>query len=131
MNSKLARRLILVLVAIVAVVVVGAIAYRAGQGNPGVGFGPFGPVRGYHGMMGYGWGGFDGFGGWGFLGMLVIGFLIVWFLMLLVSGSGGGRPVDTSSTGGVDKLRELTELHDRGALTDEEFTAAKRKLLGM
>jgi hypothetical protein len=31
----------------------------------------------------------------------------------------------------VDRLRELSELHDRGSLTDEEFAAAKRKLLGL
>ena len=32
---------------------------------------------------------------------------------------------------GIDRLRELAELHDRGKLTDEEFTAAKRRLLGL
>ena len=30
----------------------------------------------------------------------------------------------------IDQLSELTTLHERGALTDEEFTAAKTKLLG-
>ena len=28
------------------------------------------------------------------------------------------------------KLQELAQLHDSGALTDEEFAAAKQKLLG-
>jgi len=30
----------------------------------------------------------------------------------------------------IDQLSELTTLHERGALTDEEFSAAKTKLLG-
>ena len=30
----------------------------------------------------------------------------------------------------IDQLSELTTLHERGALTDEEFAAAKAKLLG-
>ncbi len=30
----------------------------------------------------------------------------------------------------IDQLGELTTLHERGALTDEEFAAAKAKLLG-
>jgi hypothetical protein len=29
-----------------------------------------------------------------------------------------------------DQLQQLSTLHDQGALTDEEFTAAKAKLLG-
>jgi Short C-terminal domain len=30
----------------------------------------------------------------------------------------------------LDQLNQLTALHEQGALTDEEFTAAKAKLLG-
>ena len=30
----------------------------------------------------------------------------------------------------LDQLNQLTELHTQGALTDEEFAAAKAKLLG-
>ena len=30
----------------------------------------------------------------------------------------------------LDQLNQLTELHTQGALSDEEFTAAKAKLLG-
>ena len=30
----------------------------------------------------------------------------------------------------LDQLNQLTTLHDQGALTDNEFTAAKAKLLG-
>jgi hypothetical protein len=30
----------------------------------------------------------------------------------------------------MDQLQQLAELHASGALTDEEFTAAKAKILG-
>jgi hypothetical protein len=30
----------------------------------------------------------------------------------------------------LDQLNQLTDLHTQGALSDEEFTAAKAKLLG-
>jgi Short C-terminal domain len=30
----------------------------------------------------------------------------------------------------ITRLRELGELHDSGVLTDEEFTSAKRQILG-
>jgi hypothetical protein len=30
----------------------------------------------------------------------------------------------------LDQLNQLTTLHEQGALTDDEFTAAKAKLLG-
>jgi len=45
--------------------------------------------------------------------------------------------VPSGATGGasdsldVARLRELSELHDNRKLTDEEFAAAKRKLLGL
>ena len=31
----------------------------------------------------------------------------------------------------LDKLERLARLHESGALTDEEFTAAKKKILGL
>jgi hypothetical protein len=31
---------------------------------------------------------------------------------------------------GLDKLKELAQLHDQGILTDEEFAAQKAKILG-
>ena len=31
----------------------------------------------------------------------------------------------------MDKLKELGELHQTGVLTDEEFAAAKAKILGV
>jgi len=34
-------------------------------------------------------------------------------------------------TDGIDRLRDLAAMHEKGQLTDEEFTAAKRRLLGL
>jgi hypothetical protein len=31
----------------------------------------------------------------------------------------------------VERLRELSDMHSSGQLNDEEFAAAKRKLLGL
>jgi hypothetical protein len=92
--------------------------------------------------------------GLGLLGVLALiagGVLFIWLLAALLSpnrgkfGSGapvGGQaapsaatPPDASPTlpaaGDVERLRELSELHSAGHLTDEEFSAAKRKILGM
>jgi uncharacterized membrane protein len=126
MNGKVARRLLLIVVAVVIVAAVGALAYNAGLNMNGGGtrFG-YGPMRMYD---GYGW---PGFGLFGFLVMLALGVLVVWFIFAVVPGPGGSRAPDPTASADVAKLRELTELHDRGALSDEEFTAAKRKLLGL
>jgi Short C-terminal domain len=61
-------------------------------------------------------------------------------LMELMSGLGapaavmsGGQPVTgvpSSAATTADALTKLADLHDRGALTDEEFQAQKQKLLG-
>ena len=37
------------------------------------------------------------------------------------------RPADSPM---MDQLNQLTAMHQQGALTDEEFSAAKAKLLG-
>ena len=34
------------------------------------------------------------------------------------------------STGAIDELKQIAELHDQGILTDEEFAAQKAKILG-
>ena len=41
-------------------------------------------------------------------------------------GAAVAAPADTAS-----ELSKLAQLHDAGALTDDEFTAAKSKLLGI
>jgi hypothetical protein len=40
-------------------------------------------------------------------------------------------PAVTAVTDGIDRLRDLAAMHEKGQLTDEEFTAAKRRLLGL
>lgn len=40
-------------------------------------------------------------------------------------------PAPGASEANVARLKELADLHAAGHLTDEEFSAAKRKLLGM
>ena len=49
-------------------------------------------------------------------------------------GGGQSAPPSSSSGAGEDdslaQLEKLADLRDRGALTDEEFEAEKRKLLG-
>lgn len=39
-------------------------------------------------------------------------------------------PAPAASSSMTDQLNQLAELHQRGVLTDEEFTAAKAKLFG-
>jgi uncharacterized membrane protein len=133
MNRTRSLRILLLLIGVAALAAVVVVAYHAGlkTGPDMTSRMPFGPFRGgYKYGPGFGF----GFGFFAFLPMLVIGFLLVWLFVSLISPSGGTRggtsqgAVDPS---GVEKLRELTELHDRGALSDEEFTAAKRKLLGL
>ncbi len=46
----------------------------------------------------------------------------------VVRFSAGGPSVSASDR--VDQLAKLADLHDRGVLTDEEFTAEKAKILG-
>ena len=135
MNGSTFRRLLVLAVAVVALVAVALIAFHAGQANQQgrVTMMPFGPMRGYR----FGFYGPAAWGGLGFLGLLIVGFLLVWIVLSLVLGPGrGGRATVPPGTvppsgGGIDRLRELSEMHDRGALTDEEFTAAKRKLLDL
>ena len=38
-------------------------------------------------------------------------------------------PTEVTGTDMVEKLQQLAQLHDSGALTDEEFASAKQKLL--
>jgi len=47
------------------------------------------------------------------------------------TGSATAEPVNVPSGGGSDELDRLAALHASGALSDEEFTAAKAKLLGL
>jgi hypothetical protein len=43
---------------------------------------------------------------------------------------GAGAPVAPASSATIDQLKQLSDLHQQGVLTDAEFSAAKAKLLG-
>ncbi|MGD0863543.1 MAG: SHOCT domain-containing protein [Candidatus Limnocylindrales bacterium] len=126
MNSTGLRRLFWLVIGIAALAVVGVVAYNVGfAANHGTANPVFGPLRG-----GYASGLGLGFGPFGLLAALLLGFVLVWLFVMLISGpTGSARP--TTDPSGVDRLRELADLHDKGALSDDEFTAAKRRLLGL
>lgn len=131
MRSKGLRGLLFVVVSLIVLVAVGALAYNVGMNAAGNGdrtfFDPM--MRGYHGgYLGLGAGWFL----WGIVPAILIGLGIVWLVVALSGGSGRSAP--TTPVGpaeGVDRLRELSEMHDRGALSDDEFAAAKRRMLGL
>lgn len=47
------------------------------------------------------------------------------------AGDTGTSTAEPSAASISDQLNQLTDLHSQGTLTDEEFTAAKAKLLGI
>ena len=142
---KPAARIAWIVLGAVALVVVAVVAYSIGTTN---GHGPDGiGVMSFRGMA---------FGrGWGWLGLLFPALLVglgVLFVLALVGEPRRGAPpppsylppyppayqpgdagpmVPPPGDDGVTQLRQLAELHAQGHLTDEEFVAAKRKLLGL
>ncbi len=46
------------------------------------------------------------------------------------AGTAGEQAGNTGAVPVLDQLSRLTAMHDQGALTDEEFAAAKAKVLG-
>jgi hypothetical protein len=145
MRRKGALAVLGIVVAVAVLGAIGVVAYNMGVTNAGNGGHPvFGPMmRGYR-------GGFGMYGGdwvWGIIPAIL--FVIVIFLVLVALLGGSGRGAATVPSGSAAAaaapgtadpmtfadapagLRELVEMHDRGALTDDEFAAAKRKLLGM
>jgi hypothetical protein len=142
MKRNGALALIGIVVGAVALIVVGLIAYGVGAnvGNNG-GHVLFGPM-----MRGYRGGGFwmDNGLGFGFIVTLIFVFVVIWLFVRLITDSGRrsasspnppyaapGARIAPAPPADAANLRELVEMHDRGALTDEEFAAAKRKLLGL
>jgi hypothetical protein len=144
------------LLALIAIVVVamgaGVAAYHFGVVN-----GPNTPMMGRYGFRGGPVAGAMGRSDWpglGLLGILAVvvgGVLFIWLLAAILSPNRGRlgngapgvaaaassaafpptAPQSGPAAGDVERLRELSDLHSAGRLTDEEFTAAKRKLLGM
>jgi uncharacterized membrane protein len=121
------RRLLWLIIGIAALAVVGVVAYSFGlAANHGAAHTAFGPFRGnYAYALGLGAGPF------GLLAAVLFGFVLVWLFVALISGPAVGPHRVSTDPQGVDRLRELSDIHDKGALTDEEFTAAKRRLLGL
>jgi uncharacterized membrane protein len=122
------------------VAAIAAVAYHFGS-NGVQNSGPFMNRRGF-GMMGSagaGWG-----WGWDVLPGLILVFVVIFVFVALITGI--DRPAQYRSadpttpttpmpgapaTDDVARLRELADLHDRGGLTDDEFSAAKKKILGL
>lgn len=140
MNARLARTILAIVVGLGVLAVVGVVAYNFGvnTGDGGHVVLGFGPMRGgvdYH-MFGSG----IGVGFWGLMLMVLVVIGIIWLLAVAFGGWGhdhSGHPQapmagqGPAAGDGLDKLSELSAMHDKGALTDEEFTAAKRRLLGL
>jgi uncharacterized membrane protein len=123
--NRTARRLALI-VAVGAVIVGVAVAcyiFGSNAGHAGQG-----PMMGYRGFRGPGMMNWDGgFAWWPPAFMIFVGIVVL--AVLLIPGQGVWR--SPSVPGSIDQLARLSEMHDKGALSDEEFTAAKRKLLGL
>lgn len=131
------RRLLWIVLALVALGAVAAVAFGLG-----IGWGHDGGWIFYRRGMGPGMMGWGGGSGWvGILPFVTLVFVGIVLVVLFLTGdrryNAGGPgtptpgPAQTPSPNDVDRLRELSELHERGRLTDEEFAAAKRKLLGL
>ena len=131
MRSVWMRRLLWLVAALAVVGVVAGLAFAVGDSNAhGTAFMPMRPFgRGFVGN-GYAW---PGIGLLGFAAMVLFVLLLVWLFGSVFSGpardAGVSRPLEAGSS--VERLRELAEMHTSGQLTDEEFAAAKRKLLGL
>jgi hypothetical protein len=46
-------------------------------------------------------------------------------------GSATSSPAPSSGGSDVDQLQKLADLHDQGILTDDEFAAKKKQILGL
>jgi uncharacterized membrane protein len=118
------RRLAWIVLLVLLLVVVGAVGYRLGVAHGG-------GVNAAA-LRGFGFR-YPGIGLLGLLGPLVLVGLAVTFVVLLVREPArpSAPPERRDGGDGVDRLRELATMHTQGQLTDEEFAAAKRKLLGL
>src|SRR5664280_1339280 len=125
MNRTVVRRLGALVVALAVVAVVGVIAYQVGTGHLS-GSQPMmrgASLRGFGEGMGYA----PGIGLIGLLGVVIVGLLVFWLIISLVTPQSAGSGPAGPTSGDLERLRELSDLHTAGKLTDEEFTVAKRK----
>ena len=118
------RRLAWIALFALLLVVVGAVGYRLGVAHGG--------IVNAAAVRGFGFR-YAGIGLLGLLGPLVLVGLAVTFVVLLVREPARPPtpPERRDGSGDVDRLRELVTMHAQGQLTDEEFAAPKRKLLGL
>jgi hypothetical protein len=129
MRRNLVRLGAVVVIALVGVGVVGIAAYHFGvTSTSGAPMMRGMPVRGFVGVRGYDW---PGVGLLGLLGFALIGVLVIWLLAALLSPDRGGPSSTGPAAGDVERLRELSDMHAQGHLTDDEFATAKRKILGL
>ena len=121
-------RLAAFLIAVAAIVIVAVVAYQVGVNHSSSAPLMRGmPFRG----RAVGWVADPGLGLFWVIGLVAIGLLFVWLLAALLSSGRGGAVSTAPAAADVEKLHELAAMHDAGKLTDEEFTAAKRSLLGL
>ena len=136
------RRYLWIGAVILIILAVGAVAFGLGFAASNHGLVAAAPMR----LYGYGLRG-QGFGLAGLLWPLLLLGLGVLLIVILVraldhrepappaSGPGVAGPPAPSAppapADGIDRLRDLASMHDKGQLTDEEFSAAKRRLLGL
>lgn len=129
MKKNLVRLVAVAVVCVVVVGVVGVAAYHFGVATGSDGPMMRGvPARGFMGVRGYDW---PGAGLLGLLGLVLVGVLVFWLLAALLSPERGGPRSSGPASGDVERLRELSDMHAQGRLTDEEFAAAKRRLLSL
>ena len=130
MRRTVIRRLAALAVVVAALAVVAIVAYNVGSGHQA---GPFGmrAIGSRGDGMGMGWGYGPGYGILGLLGFVLVGVLAFWLVATVISSGGRANGPAGPAPADVERLRELSEMHTRGELTDDEFTTAKRKLLGM
>jgi hypothetical protein len=136
------RRYLWIGAVILILLAVGAVAFGLGIAASNHRLFAATPMRVY----GYGLRG-EGFGLAGLLLPLLLLGLGVLLIVLLVraldhrdpapptSGPGISEPPAPSAppaaADGIDRLHDLASMHEKGQLTDEEFTAAKRRILGL
>ena len=127
MSATILKRVLILILGIAVIAAVAAVAYHVGMNAPaGPRLGEFQPMRGYR-DYGFFW--FDPFG---LLIAVALGLLAVWLVVGLFRAPSGATSASAStSPDSLASLRDLSEMHDRGSLTDDEFAAAKRKLLGL
>jgi uncharacterized membrane protein len=128
MRRNVLRLLAGLVIVLVLAAVVGVVAYHFGSNVAGAPVMRGMPGRGFVDGRGVDW---AGLGLLGLVGCVLVGVFVFSLLAAFLSPDRGGPRSTGSATGDLERLRELSAMHAQGLLTDEEFSAAKRKLLGL